>query len=199
LVLFETDQGVTVTVKFVLLAALAHFVKSEDVYLALMVWAPVVLGAHVTVQVEVLTVAGASVHGLPVTVGFDAVKIDVPRGESLGCPAEVFVTVTVQVVGLLTVTVEGLHATEALVVAWGRGVGVPVGVTVGGTGVGVGVRFGTKFNGIRPLAQASPESPPVLFWSPSCTMNSNRYTCPGTSGFPNRSRRLPRVQRTSAP
>ena len=63
-----------------------------------MVWFPDVFGAHVTLHVEVLTVAGASVHGLPVTVGFDAENVDVPRGESLGCPAEVFVTVTVQVV-----------------------------------------------------------------------------------------------------
>src|SRR5438128_1545824 len=164
-----------------------------------MVWFPVVEGVHVTSQVEVLTVAGASVHGLPVTVGFDAEKVAMPRGESLGCPTEVFVTVAVQVVGLLTVTVAGLHDTEMLVLAWGRGVGVLVGVLVGGTGVAVGVRFGTKFPGISPLAQASPESPPVLFWSPSCTMNSNRYTCPGTSGFPNRSRRLARLQRTSAP
>jgi hypothetical protein len=114
-----------------------------------MVWLPVAFGAHVTVHVEVLTVAGASVHGLPVTVGFEAVKVDVPSGESLGCPGEVFVTVTVQVVGLFFATVDGLHTTEALVVAWGRGVGVfvgvgvSVGVAVGGAGVAVGVRSGT--------------------------------------------------------
>ena len=184
--------------KFVLLPALAHFVKSEDVYLAFIVWFPVVFGAHVTVQVEVLTVAGASVHGLPVTVGFDAVNVDVPRGESLGWPAEVFVTVAVQVVGVLTVTLAGLHTTETLVAAWGRGVGVLVGVAVGGTGVGVGVRFGTKVLGISAVTQFSPASPPVLFWSPSCTMNSNRYAWLACSGFPNLSRRLPRLKRTSA-
>ena len=49
-------------------------------------------------QVEVLAVAGASVHGLPVMVGFDAEKVAVPRGAPLGAPAEVFVTVAVQVV-----------------------------------------------------------------------------------------------------
>src|SRR5712671_6828804 len=147
-----------------------------------MVWFPVVFGAHVTVQVEVLAVAGASVHGLPVTVGFDAVNVDVPRGESFGCPTVVFVTATV----------DGLHDTEALVVAWGSGVGVLVGVAVGGTGVGVGVRFGTKFGGSTAVTQFSPESPPVLFWSPSCTMNSNRYAWLACNGFPNLSRRLPR-------
>ena len=64
-----------------------------------MVRFPVFVGVHVTVQVEVLTVAGASVHGFPESVGFDDVKFAVPRGESLGCPAVVFVTVAVQVVG----------------------------------------------------------------------------------------------------
>ena len=64
-----------------------------------MVWFPVALGAHVTLQEEwIRSPVGTRVHGLPVTVGFDAENVDVPRGESLGCPAEVFVTVTVQVV-----------------------------------------------------------------------------------------------------
>jgi hypothetical protein len=34
------------------------------------------------------------------------------------------------------------------------------------------------------LMQPSPESPPVLFWSPSCTMNRSRYACPASSGWP---------------
>src|SRR5260221_14600910 len=104
-----------------------------------MVWFPVVFGAHVTVQVEVLAVAGASVHGLPVTVGFDAVNVDVPRGESLGCPGEVFVTVAVQVVGVLTVTLAGPPPPGTLVAAWGGGVGRRVGGAVVGTGGGLGV------------------------------------------------------------
>ena len=64
-----------------------------------MVRFPVLVGVHVTSQVEVLGVAATRLHVLDERVGFDAVKFAVPRGESLGCPAEVFVTVAVQVVG----------------------------------------------------------------------------------------------------
>src|SRR4051812_10166269 len=34
-------------------------------------------------------------------------------------------------------------------------------------------------NGITTLMQASPTSPPVLFWSPSCTITWRRYAWPG--------------------
>ena len=58
----------------------------------------VFVGVHVTEQVEVLDVAATRLHVLAERVGFDDVKFAVPRGESFGCPAEVFVTVAVQVV-----------------------------------------------------------------------------------------------------
>jgi hypothetical protein len=199
-----TDQF-TVTLKFGLLPAFFHLAVFEDVKLALMVWVPVFEGVKLTVQLEVVAVAAASVHGSGTMVPDDCVRFDVPRGAPLGANAEVFVTVAMHDVLLPSVIEVGLHVTETLVLAAGRGVGVLVGVgvmvavAVGGGGVAVATVFGTNPWGINPLLQASPVSPPVLFWSPSCTMNSNRYTWPTCNASPFLSRRLARLQRTSAP
>jgi hypothetical protein len=152
----------------------------------------------------VVAVKVTSVHGFGETVPDDPVKFAVPWGAPLGAPAEVFVTVAVQTVKLPSVIEGGVHVTETLVLAAGRGVGVRVGVAVGGPGVragvsvATGVGFGVKPGGINAVTQFSPESPPVLFWSPSCTMNSNRYAWLATNGFPCLSCRLARLKRISA-
>ena len=174
-----------------------------------MVLLPVVEGVQTTLQEEVLVPGGSATnpHVGAERDGVDAVKFAVPRGEPFGCPAVVFVTVAVHVVelgGFMRCTELGLHDTETLVWAWGRGVGVLVGVGLGGGGVraGVSVGFGvgvaTKVVGITAVTQFSPESPPDLFWSPSCTMNSNRYAWPACNGAPFLSCKVERLKRISA-
>ncbi len=70
-------------------------------------------------------------------------NVDVPCGGPQCWLTLVFVTVTVQTVGLPRNTVLGLHVTEVLVLSGGNGVAVGVGVTVDvGVIVEVGVIVG---------------------------------------------------------
>lgn len=95
-------------------------------YEAEMLGLPTADGVNVTEHAAVPAVVAARVHGLPVNEPEPPVWLNVTVPVGVVGDVEMSVTVAVQVVGVLTVTVDGWHATEVVVVLSGTGVTMTV-------------------------------------------------------------------------